>query len=152
MRMRLTPASSFLCLVSAGCATMGPAADATSTLSLTRPDGVIAVCTRPPAPWLDSTDGVGVAGAVPDIIQHLVSSPAKSPTTDEAGAKSVAPQGDLMDAVVRSAPTARALDVLDYRICLEYGKGIVSRDAYVHWLLDVRPLAFKAVGGARGGS
>jgi hypothetical protein len=159
-----------LCLVSAGCATAGADSDAPSTLALTRPDGVSAVCTRPPEAWLDSPAGVGVAAAVPDIVQSLVSSsgqgteasqtaaqggppsggppgggpPAGGPPTGSPQKASASKTGDLLDAVVRTAPNRRALEVLDYRLCLAYGKGILSRDVYVHWLLDLRPQAFKA--------
>jgi hypothetical protein len=164
-----------LCLVSAGCATTGDSGGP-STLALTRPDGATAVCTRPPAEWLDSPAGVGVAAAVPDIVQRLVSSsgqgtdlskaapeggppgggppgggppgggpPGGGPPTGNPQKGAASKTGDLLDAVVRTAPNRRALNVLDYRLCLAYGKGILSRDVYVYWLLDLRPQAFEAV-------
>ena len=159
-----------LCLVSAGCATAGDSGGP-STLALKRPDGASAVCTRPPEAWLDSPAGVGVAAAVPDIVQRLVSSsgqgtnlsqgtsqggppgggppgggpPGGGPPSGSPQKETASKTGDLLDAVVRTAPNRRALDVLDYRLCLAYGKGILSRDVYVYWLLDLRPQAFEAV-------
>lgn len=162
---------SLLCLGLASCATANP--NEPETLSLTRPDGAAAVCTRPPAAWLDSPGGVEVAGALPNLIEALVSAPgtangtvsgaaaqqqgaAKRGSPDggppggappgAGSAKRATPQdGDLLDKVIRSAPSPHALDVLDYRLCLAYGKGVLSRDTYVYWLLDLRPRAFKAV-------
>lgn len=187
MRTRLTHLGSLalLCLVSASCATVGANPDEPTTLSLTRPDGGSVVCTRPPEAWLDSQGGVGVAAALPTIVQDLVTAgggtarttvkpsgggpPAggagtgdsssrgadasrATPGASKAATGATGKSGDLLDAVVQSAPNPQALNVLDYRLCLAYGKGILSRDVYVQWLLDVRPRAFKAVRHARDGS
>jgi hypothetical protein len=132
MRRTLT----LLCLLSAGCATAGGVTEAGSTLTLTRPDGSPVVCTKPPASWLDSQEGVGVAAAVPDLVQLLT-----------ATAK---PDSKTLATVVRDAPTQEALAVLDYRLCLEYGGGTLSRDIYTQWLLDLRPRAYKSVKGLEG--
>lgn len=177
MRIRFTHfrSSALLCLVAAGCATAGGDASGPSTLALTRPDGGSVVCTRPPEAWLDSQGGVGVAAALPDIVQQLVGGGGKAagaaagpsqggaPPQDTAAggapptgmppsrsAPSISQgtekkSGDVLDAVVQTAPNPQALDVLNYRLCLAYGKGILSRDVYVHWLLDLRPRAFAAV-------
>ncbi|MCG6988870.1 MAG: hypothetical protein LJF06_11910 [Gemmatimonadetes bacterium] len=160
-----------LCLVSAGCASAGDSSGP-STLALKRPDGVSAVCTRPPEAWLDSPAGVGVAAAVPTIVQSLVSSsgqgtdlsqgtaqggppggapPGGGPPTGSPQKGAASKTGDLLEAVVQTAPNTRALDVLDYRLCLAYGKGILTRDVYVYWLLDLRPQAFDAVRNAKDG-
>jgi hypothetical protein len=163
-----------LCLVSAGCASAGDSSGP-YTLALKRPDGGSAVCTRPPEAWLDSPAGVGVAAAVPTIVQSLVSSsgqgtdlsqgtapggppgggppggvpPGGGPPTGSPQKGAASKTGELLDAVVQTAPNTRALDVLDYRLCLAYGKGILTRDAYVYWLLDLRPQAFDAVRNAK---
>jgi hypothetical protein len=125
-----------LCLVSAGCATAGVDTEAGSTLTLNRPDGSPVVCTKPPSTWLDSQEGVGVAAAVPDLVQLLTTSSK--------------PDSKTLDTIVRDAPTKEALAVLDYRLCLEYGSGTLTRDVYTQWLLDLRPRAYKAVTGLAG--
>jgi hypothetical protein len=162
MRLRFTPFLSVasltsLCMVSAACATAGANADMPTTLSFTRPDGGAAVCTRPPKPWLSSPAGVGVATSMPDIIQRLIAAAPKAAggtqepdASQQKGPPTRGPQagaagsGDVLDAVLKTAPTPKGLDVLDYRVCLEYGKGTLSRDAYVHWLLDLRPQAYRS--------
>ncbi|MCG6956365.1 MAG: hypothetical protein LJF04_10295 [Gemmatimonadetes bacterium] len=134
--MRTRRTITLLCLLSAGCATAGASTEAGSTLTLTRPDGSPVVCTKPPSAWLDSQEGVGVASAVPDLVQLLTA-------TSKPGSKT-------LDTVVRDAPTKEALAVLDYRLCLEYGDGTLTRDIYTQWLLDLRPQAYQAVKGLAG--
>lgn len=134
--MRMRPLLTILCLLSTGCATAGAGTDPGSTLMLKRPDGAPVVCTKPPEQWLDAQEGVGVAAAVPDLVQLLTTS-----STSDAR---------KLDAVVRDAPTPAAFAVLDYRLCLEYGNGTLTRDLYVQWLLDLRPRAYKAMKGLTG--
>jgi hypothetical protein len=128
MRMHRTLA--LLCLLCAGCATAGTDTEAGSTITLSRPDGSPAVCSKPPSAWLDSQEGVGVAAAVPDLVELLTGTSTKD--------------SKKLDTVVRDAPTKEALGVLDYRLCLEYANGTLGRDVYTEWLLDLRPRAYKA--------
>jgi len=134
--MSMRPTLTLFWLLSAGCATAGAGTEAGSTITLSRPDGAPVVCTKPPAGWLDSQEGVGVAAAIPDLVQLL---------TAQSTADSRA-----LDAIVRDAPTTEALGVLDYRLCLEYGNGTLTRDVYSRWLLDLRPQAYEAVKGLGG--
>ena len=135
--MRMRPTFTLFCLLSAGCAAAGAGAGVGSTVTLSRPDGAPVVCTKPPQSWLDSQEGVGVASAIPDLVQLLTAQ-----STADARA---------LDAIMRDAPTTEALGVLDYRLCLEYGDGTLTRDVDSRWLLDLRPRAYKAVKGLEGG-
>ena len=135
--MRMPPMLALTCLLAAGCATAPVATGGGSIVTPTRPDGTPVVCMRPPQALLDSQEGIGVAAGLPDLVQALVSSSGHN--------------ADNVGAVLRDAPTTTALDVLDYRLCLEYGKGTLSRDVYTEWLLDLRPRAYRDVHAPTGG-
>jgi len=110
-----------LVLLACGCAGRSPASP---PVELVRPDGERVACDRPSEEALDDDEAVGVASALPDIVHTLLD------RSLDAGAKA--------RAVALVAPSVVSMNVLSYRLCLEYGRGVLDSVTYQQWLSQVR--------------
>jgi hypothetical protein len=108
-------------LVAAGCATSDTSRE---SVTHTRPDGEVVTCTRPPEAMLGTDLAAGLSAGFPGIVQTLLSS--------DPVAKKVAD-------IVQDAPTTDLVQVLDYRLCLEYGDGVLPKATWDQWQHDIRP-------------
>lgn len=101
-----------------------------SVIRRTRPDGEVVSCRHPPAAWFDTDDAVGMAAAFPDLVQAMES----SESVDEK-----------VDRVLEAVDSLKTLEVLDYRLCLEYGSGTLSEHAHEEWVGTVYPRAVESL-------
>jgi len=120
-------------LVATGCATSDTSRE---SVTHTRPDGEVVTCTRPPDAMLDTDLAAGLSAGFPGIVQTLLSS--------DPVARKVA---DL----VQDAPTPDLVQVLDYRLCLEYGDGVLPKPAWDQWQRDIRPAVERRARAGEGG-
>lgn len=94
-------------------------------------------CTRPPDQMLGTDLAAGLSAGFPGIVQTLLSS--------DAVAKKVAD-------IVQDAPTTDLVRVLDYRLCLEYGDGVLPKAAWDQWQQEIRPAVERRAREAAGGA
>jgi len=79
----------------------------------------------------------GLSAGFPGIVQMLLSSD---------------PVGKKVADIVQDAPTTDLVRVLDYRLCLEYGDGVLPKAAWDRWQHDIRPLVERRARDAEGGA
>ncbi len=104
-----------------GCATSDTSRE---SVTHTRPDGEVVTCTRPPDAMLGTDLAAALSAGFPGVVQILLSS--------EAVGKKVAD-------IVQDVPTPDLVRVLDYRLCLQYGDGVLPKPTWEQWRQEVRP-------------
>lgn len=110
-----------VCLALAGC--MVPEARP-ETVTHTRADGEVVSCNRPAPALMTTEQAQGLSAAFPDIIQELGAS---------------GNEQDKIGDLLARAPTPDLLDVLDYRVCLAYGEGELTKEAWTAWQETIQP-------------
>ncbi|MEZ4417040.1 MAG: hypothetical protein R3E10_14910 [Gemmatimonadota bacterium] len=120
---RLLRTLSALALGVAGAAIGGCTTFPDKPVVFNRLDGIQVSCV-PPSPEAQELEGAAIGNVMSDITQRL-----------KAGGS---PDANV-EALARIASTPERLEVLRYRVCLEYGKDVLSGDAYAAWTDAILP-------------